>query len=99
MDRIRVATLQYFIRPVRTFAEFREQVAGLVDTAEDYKCQLVVFPGYFTVQLLALGDDCARARAIENQMYVIQSSTGTVLPLLDSGRTAEIASRAEVVPL
>jgi predicted amidohydrolase len=56
MDRIRVATLQYFIRPVKTFAEFREQVAGLVDTAADYKCQLVVFPEYFTVQLLTLGD-------------------------------------------
>ena len=101
---------------------------------------------------------CAQARAIENQMYVIQSSTvgslpmvpavslnygqaailtpsdfafsrdgilaegipnqetmvigelnlktivdtrstGTVLPLLDSGRTAEIPARAEVTPL
>lgn len=56
MDRIRVATLQYFIRPVKTFAEFREQVAGLVETAADYKCQLLVFPEYFTVQLLTLGN-------------------------------------------
>lgn len=56
MERIRVAALQYFIRPVRTFAEFREQVAGLVETAADYKCQLLVFPEYFTVQLLTLGD-------------------------------------------
>lgn len=30
MDRIRVAALQYFIRPVRSFADFREPVAGLV---------------------------------------------------------------------
>ena len=56
MERIRVAALQYFIRPVKTFADFREQVAGLVDTAADYKCQLLVFPEYFTVQLLTLGD-------------------------------------------
>lgn len=56
MERIRVASLQYFIRPVRTFGEFREQVAGLVETAADYKCQLLVFPEYFTVQLLTLGD-------------------------------------------
>src|SRR2546427_893573 len=56
MDRIRVATLQYFIRPVRTFQDFRDQVEGLVDTAADSHCQLLVFPEYFTTQLLTLGD-------------------------------------------
>jgi len=54
-ERIRVATLQYFIRPVQTFEQFRDQVEGLVETAADYKCQLLVFPEYFTVQLLTLG--------------------------------------------
>lgn len=56
MDRIRVASLQYFIRPVATFDQFRDQVAGLVETAADYRCHLVVFPEYFTLQLLTLGD-------------------------------------------
>lgn len=56
LDRIRVATLQYFIRPVATYEEFFAQVAGLVETAMDYKCHLLVFPEYFTVQLLTLGD-------------------------------------------
>lgn len=56
MDRIRVATLQYFIRPVETFEQFRDQVSALVETAADYDCHLVVFPEYFTVQLLTLGD-------------------------------------------
>ncbi len=55
MDRIRVAALQYFIRPVTTFEQFRDQVEGLVQTAADYKCHLIVFPEYFTVQLLTLG--------------------------------------------
>ncbi|MEZ5402595.1 MAG: carbon-nitrogen hydrolase family protein [Bryobacteraceae bacterium] len=55
MERIRVASLQYFIRPVQTFEQFRDQVEALVETAADYKCQLVVFPEYFTVQLLTLG--------------------------------------------
>jgi predicted amidohydrolase/GNAT superfamily N-acetyltransferase len=54
-DRIRVATLQYFIRPVESFEQFQEQVEGLVQTAADYKCHLVVFPEYFTTQLLMLG--------------------------------------------
>lgn len=54
MSIVRVASLQYFIRPVASWGEFRDQVASLVETAADYKCQLVVFPEYFTVQLLTL---------------------------------------------
>lgn len=56
MNRIRVATLQYFVRPIRDFSEFRDQVKSLVRTAADYECRLVVFPEFFTVQLLTLGD-------------------------------------------
>lgn len=56
MERIRVGTLQYFIRPVNTFDQFRDQVESLVDTAADYKCHLLVFPEYFTIQLLTLGN-------------------------------------------
>jgi predicted amidohydrolase len=56
MERIRVGTLQYFIRPVSTFDQFRDQVEALVETAADYKCHLLVFPEYFTIQLLTLGD-------------------------------------------
>ncbi|MCC6140588.1 MAG: carbon-nitrogen hydrolase family protein [Nitrospira sp.] len=56
MERLRVASLQYFIRPVQTFEQFRDQVQALVETAADYKAQLLVFPEYFTVQLLTLGN-------------------------------------------
>ena len=56
MDRIRVAGLQYYIRPVQRFEQFEDQVEALVDTAVDYKTHLVVFPEYFTVQLLTLGN-------------------------------------------
>lgn len=55
-ERIRVATLQYHIRQVETFEQFAAQVRGLVETAADYKCRLVLFPEYFTLQLLTLGD-------------------------------------------
>jgi predicted amidohydrolase len=55
MTRIRVAALQYFIRPVQTFEQFRDQVEALVETAADYECTLLVFPEYFTIQLLTLG--------------------------------------------
>lgn len=55
-ERICVATLQYHIRQVETFDQFAAQVRGLVETAADYKCRLVLFPEYFTLQLLTLGD-------------------------------------------
>ncbi|MEQ9616837.1 MAG: GNAT family N-acetyltransferase [Phycisphaerales bacterium] len=56
MNRARIAALQYFVRPIRDFAAFRDQVEALVHTAADYDCDLVVFPEYFTTQLLTLGD-------------------------------------------
>jgi len=56
LDRIRVASLQYYIRPVESFDRFRDQVISLVETAADYGSRLIVFPEYFTVQLLTLGD-------------------------------------------
>lgn len=56
MSRIRVAAVQYFIRPVDRFEAFRAQIESLVDTARDYDCQLVVLPEYCTLQLLTLGD-------------------------------------------
>ena len=59
MERIRVASLQYFIRPVQTFEQFRHQVTALVETAVDYKCHLLVFPEYFTVQLAHAGQRAA----------------------------------------
>jgi len=56
INRIRVASLQYFIRPVKTFEEFQDQVESLAATAADYRCQLLVFPEWFSVQLLTLGN-------------------------------------------
>lgn len=56
MERIRVATLQYFVRPISDYGQFEDQVSGLVRTAADYECRLLVFPEYFTVQLLTLED-------------------------------------------
>jgi predicted amidohydrolase len=56
MNRVRVAAVQYFIRPIASFEDFRAQVEGLVETARGYHCRLLVFPEYFTVQLLTLDD-------------------------------------------
>ena len=58
--RLRVAAAQYFIRPVRTFDAFAEQVESVVETAADYKCRVVVLPEYTSMQLASLADDIGR---------------------------------------
>jgi predicted amidohydrolase len=55
-NRVRVAAVQYWMRPVRKYQDFVDQVAGLVETAAGYRCRLIVFPEYFTLQLLTLRD-------------------------------------------
>lgn len=65
-DDVRVTSWQYFIRNVPSFDEFRDQVTALVETAEDYDSRMVVFPEYFTTQLLTLGNV---RRPIEEQIY------------------------------
>ncbi len=56
MKRLRVASLQYYMRPVQRFEQFVDQVESLVWTARDYNVKLLVFPEYFTAQLLTLNN-------------------------------------------
>ena len=79
MERLRVGALQYLIRPIKTFDEFRDQVSALVETAADYQCGLVVFPEYFTVQLLTLGDV---KRPIREQVRSLAALAPRVVELL-----------------
>ena len=53
-DSIRVGTVQYKQRRVRSFEEFIEMVAYFVDVVADYEGDFVVFPELFTLQLLSI---------------------------------------------
>lgn len=79
-DSLRVGALQYFVRPVTSFAQFEDQVASLAATAADYKIQLLVFPEYFTVQLLTLG---AVRRPMPEQARSLAEQKPAVLELLE----------------
>ena len=54
--KVRVACVQYQVRRVSTFEEFAEQVEYFVDAAHDYRADFVVFPEFFSVQLLSQGN-------------------------------------------
>jgi predicted amidohydrolase len=85
VSRLRVASLQYFIRPIQAFEQFRDQVVGLVDTAADYGSGLVVFPEYFTLQLLTLQDV---RRPLTEQVRALADQEHRVVSLM-----AELATR------
>ena len=53
-DTIRVGTVQYMQRRVKSFDEFLEMTAYFVDVIADYKGDFVVFPELFSLQLLSI---------------------------------------------
>jgi len=54
VQNVRVGAVQYQLRTISTFEEFAQQATFFVDVASDYKCDFVLFPELFTLQLLAL---------------------------------------------
>lgn len=53
-DSVRVATVQFQQRAVRSFEEFAHNVEYFVDVVADYKSDFVLFPELFTLQLLSI---------------------------------------------
>ncbi|MFC5051511.1 GNAT family N-acetyltransferase [Rubritalea spongiae] len=51
--KVRVACVQYQMRGVSSFEQFAEQVEYFVETAHDYRADFLVFPEFFSVQLLS----------------------------------------------
>ena len=51
--KVRVACVQYQMRRVDSFEAFADQVEYFVDTAADYHADFLVFPEFFSVQLLS----------------------------------------------
>jgi predicted amidohydrolase/GNAT superfamily N-acetyltransferase len=62
--RVRIAALQYLLRPIKSFQDFATQVEFFVRSAQDYRSQFVVFPEYFSTQLLSYLREPAPARAV-----------------------------------
>lgn len=63
-SRVRIAALQYLLRPISRFEDFATQVEFFVRSARDYRSHFVVFPEYFTMQLLSYLREPAPGRAV-----------------------------------
>lgn len=53
-DSVRIASVQYQARKVRSLEDFAEQMEYFVDIAADYRADFVVFPELVTIPLLSI---------------------------------------------
>ena len=56
-NSVRIATVQYELRPLKDFEEFSRIVEYYVDVAGDYKADFLLFPELFTMQLLSIRNE------------------------------------------
>jgi predicted amidohydrolase/GNAT superfamily N-acetyltransferase len=65
-DTIRIGTVQYMQRGVKSYEEFLQIVTYFVDVVANYKGDFVVFPEMFALQLLSIEDqELSAAESIE----------------------------------
>ena len=62
--RVRIAAVQYLLRPIASFDDFVHQVEFFVRSAKDYKAHFLLFPEFFTMQLLSYIKEPAPAMAV-----------------------------------
>jgi predicted amidohydrolase/ribosomal protein S18 acetylase RimI-like enzyme len=62
--RVRIAAVQYLLRPIASFDDFAKQVEFFVHSAREYNAHFVLFPEYFTMQLLSYINEPAPAMAV-----------------------------------
>ena len=53
-NTVRVATVQFQMRNIKSIDDFEEQIQYFVDVASDSRCDFVTFPELYTTQLLSL---------------------------------------------
>ncbi|MCM3214396.1 carbon-nitrogen hydrolase family protein [Niallia taxi] len=54
--KIRVSAVQYKLQNIKSFEEFAKQCEHYVRTAQEFGAEFVLFPEFFTTQLLSMGD-------------------------------------------
>ncbi|MEZ6014449.1 MAG: GNAT family N-acetyltransferase [Planctomycetota bacterium] len=68
VHNVRVAAIQYLMRPVKSIEDFEAQCAFFVDAASDYKSDFVVFPELFTTQMLSFMEPSAHPQGAARKL-------------------------------
>ncbi len=63
---VRIAAVQYLLRPIHDWSGFENQVRFVMQAARDYKPQFVLLPEIFSTQLLSFMDTRDFPQAVRN---------------------------------
>ncbi|MFS0689554.1 carbon-nitrogen hydrolase family protein [Sporosarcina sp. 179-K 8C2 HS] len=63
--KLRVSAVQYHLHTISSFEEFAAQCEHYIRNAQEYGAEFVLFPEFFTTQLLSIGDENGKALSIE----------------------------------
>jgi len=64
--KLRVSAVQYHLHTISSWAEFEAQVVHYVKTAEEFGTEFLLFPEFFTTQLMSIGDENGNALTIQD---------------------------------
>lgn len=71
--KMRAAAVQYHLHTISSFDEFAAQAEHYVKTAQEFDTEFLLFPEFFTTQLLSIPDEQGKARNIESLPDYTQS--------------------------
>jgi predicted amidohydrolase len=63
--KLRVSAVQYHLHTIRSFEEFAKQVEHYVRAAQEFATDFILFPEFFTTQLLSIGNEQGEALSIQ----------------------------------
>jgi len=63
--KLRVSAVQYHLHTIQSFDEFAGQVEHYIKTAEEFGADFVLFPEFFTTQLMSIGNENKKALTID----------------------------------
>jgi predicted amidohydrolase/ribosomal protein S18 acetylase RimI-like enzyme len=95
--RVRIAAMQYLLRPIASFQDFATQAQFFVRSARDYGSHFVLFPEYFSMQLLSYLREPAPARAVRRLAQMAGEYEDLFKRLAVESRTYIIAGTHPVI--
>lgn len=63
--KFRVSAVQYHLQTIQSFDEFAKQVEHYIKTAQEFDTDFILFPEFFTTQLLSIGNEKGEALSIQ----------------------------------
>ena len=63
--KLRVSSIQYHLHSITSFEQFAQQVTHYVHAAQEFETDFILFPEFFTTQLLSIGDHQGNALSID----------------------------------